>query len=65
MDIKETLKGLRTELIASHTLGTPDDYWKGHNDGLSKAVNKIDRYLEGKGLYQLIESVDKNPKEGE
>lgn len=49
-----TLKGLRTELIASKALFHPEGFDNEWNRALDKAVRFVDNYIEGKGLYQLI-----------
>jgi len=50
---EEVLKGLKTEIGASRLMLPPnDDYKKGWNDALNKALSLIKNYQDGKGLFQ-------------
>lgn len=62
-ELKETLKGLRTELVASMALfnrGTPEV--DSYNQGLQKAVHFVDNYIKGTGLFQLVPDRKKDDK---
>lgn len=44
---------MKSEVTASMIMGLPDDeYKKGHNDAMRKALRIIKDYKEGKGLFQ-------------
>jgi hypothetical protein len=44
---------MKSEVTASMIMGLPDDeYKKGHNDAMRKALRIIKDYKEGNGLFQ-------------
>lgn len=44
---------MKSEVTASMIMGLPDDeYKKGHNDAMRKALGIVKRYKEGNGLFQ-------------
>ena len=60
-DIKDKdIDGLLTELNATKVISSFDPEWRGHNDGIDKAIRFIKAYREGRGLFQ-DGSLDKKP----
>lgn len=53
-ETKQTLKWLRTELVASMALFDREKpEVQSYNQAMSKAVHFLDKYIEGKGLFQI------------
>lgn len=44
--------GLKTEITASKLMFSADEYAKGWNEAMNKALRIIQSYREGKGLFQ-------------
>lgn len=56
-ETKTVLEGLRSELYASMALfGREKPEVASWNAALEKAVRFVDKYMEGKGLFQIGES---------
>jgi hypothetical protein len=50
---KRSLHGIKTQVGASRLImGPKDDYKKGWNEALTKVLNLIEDYQDGKGLFQ-------------
>lgn len=53
MASKSDYEGIITEITAKKLLFPPnDDYKKGHNDGIDKALTTVRNYERGDGLFQ-------------
>lgn len=51
----ELAKAIKTELVARVILGPPDDdYKQGFNDAMRWAVDLVERYKQGRGIFQDI-----------
>jgi len=57
---KSDYHGMITEITAKKLLfGPNDDYKKGHNDAMDKALQTIRNYEKGNGLFQQPTKNDK------
>lgn len=51
---EKVYEGLKTEITAGKLMFPPhDEYKKGWNDAMTKALGIVKRYEEGNGLFQL------------
>jgi len=55
---EKEIKGLKTEIRACMCLCPKSDGDRGYNQGMLKALNFIENYESGKGLFQLVPDED-------